>query len=171
VDFKSYVAATRVCADKRVPFRGLTLVNSRRPKTDKRQAWPAGPVFSAAEVRHNFAIWTREKPGIPGRQLHLYFCVRCKWAFRVDDRSGSVTPLDPNGNRLRQPEAAERLATFGVGPCPVVARLTGSARVTPLVPRREALRASLAALLHAMGRIWKGPNREAGDHLPRSATA
>jgi hypothetical protein len=130
VDFKSYVAATRVGSDKRVPFRGLTLVNSRKPKTDNKQAWPTGLVFSVAEMRHNFAIWALEKSGTSRRQLHRYYSVRCKWAFRVDDHSGSVTPL----------KAAERLATFGVGPCPIFTRLTGSARHTQLVTRREALR-------------------------------
>ena len=171
VDFKSYVAATRVGSDKRVPFRGLTLVNSRKRKTDNKQAWPTGPVFSAAEMRHNFAIWALEKSGTSRGQLHLYYCVRCKWAFRVDDRSGSVTPLDPNGNPVQGPEAADRLATFGVGPCPVFTRLTESARLTQVVTRREVLRARFAALLHAMGRVWKGPNREAGDDRPRLARA
>jgi hypothetical protein len=171
VDFKSYIAATRVGSDKRVPFRGLSLVNSRKPKTDNRQAWPKSQVFSAAEMRHNFAIWALEKSGTSGRQLHLYYCVRCKWAFRVDDRSGSVTPLDSNGNPIQELEAADRLATFGVGPCPVFTRLTGNARVTQVVPPREVLRVRLTALFHAIGRIWKGPNRNAGDDLPRSVRA
>ena len=168
MDFKSYIAATRVGSDKRVPFRGLSLVNSRKPKTDNRQAWPKSQVFSAAEMRHNFAIWALEKSGTSARQLHLYYCVRCKWAFRVDDRSGSVTPLDRNGNPIQELEAAERLATFGVGPCPAFTRLIGNARVTQVVPRQASLRAKLVALLHALGRMWKKPNAEA---FPRSARA
>jgi hypothetical protein len=170
VDLKSYVAATRVGSDKRIPFRGLTLINSRRPNTDNRQAWPVGPVFSAAQMRHNFTIWALERSGTSRRPLHLYYCVRCKWAFRVDDYSGSVTPLDPNGNPIQKLDAAERLATFGVGPCPAFTRLTAKARLTQVITRRKALRARLAALLHAMGRIWKGPNHEARNDL-RSATA
>jgi hypothetical protein len=118
VDFKSYVAATRVGSDQKVPFRGLTLVNSRKASTDNRQAWPVGPLFSAAQMRHNFAIWALERSGTSCGRLHLYYCLRCKWAFRVDDRSGSVPPLDLNGNPIQELEAAERLATFGVGPCP-----------------------------------------------------
>jgi CheY-like chemotaxis protein len=82
------------------------------------------------------------QPKIPGS----YYCVRCKWAFRVDDRSGSVTPLDSNGNPIQELEAADRLATFGVGPCPVFTRLTGNARVTQVVPPREVLRVRLTAL-------------------------
>jgi hypothetical protein len=171
VDFKSYIAATSVGSDKRVPFHGLTLVDSRKPKAGNRQAPPAAPVFSAAQMRHNFAIWALEKSGTSRHQLHLYYCVRCKWAFQVDDRNGLVTPLDPNGKPLQQSEAADRLATFGVGPCPVFTRLNESARVTQVVTRREALRARFAALLHATGRIWKGADHEARNDLPRSARA
>jgi hypothetical protein len=171
VDFKSYTAATRVGSDKSVRLRGLMLTNTSKPRTDNRQAWPATPFFSAAEMRHNFAIWALEKSAIPGRQLHLYYCVRWKWAFLVDDHSGSATAHDPNGNPLQQPEAADRLATFGVGPCPVFTRLTGNARVTQVVPRRAVLRASFATLLHAIGGMWKGPSGDAGDGLPRSVCA
>jgi len=159
VEFKSNVAP-RIGLDSRVPFRGLTLVNSRKPKAADRNARPAGPLFSAAEMRHNFAIWALEKPATSRRRLHLYYCVRCKWAFRVDDYSGSVTPLDQNGNPVREPEAAERLATFGVGPCPVLSRLTGSARLTQVVTRSDVLRGRLAVLFSAMSRIWRRPNRD-----------
>ena len=154
MEFKSNVAP-RIGLDSRVPFRGLTLVNSRKPKAADRNARPAGPLFSAAEMRHNFAIWALEKPATSRRRLHLYYCVRCKWAFRVDDYSGSVTPLDQNGNPVREPEAAERLTTFGVGPCPVLSRLTGSARVTQVVTRSEVLRGVLAALFLAGRQAWK----------------
>ena len=63
VEFKSNVAAPRVSLDSRVAFRGLTLVNSRKPKAADRNARLAGPLFSAAEMRHNFAIWPLEKSG------------------------------------------------------------------------------------------------------------
>ena len=168
MDFKSYVAATRVGSDQKVPFRGLTLVDSRKANTDNRQAWPVGPLFSAAQMRHNFVIWALERSGTSCGRLHLYYCLRCKWAFRVDDRSGSVTPLDRNGNPIQELEAAERLATFGVGPCPAFTRRIGNARVTQVVPRQASLQAKLVALLHALGRMWKKPNAEA---FPRSARA
>ena len=127
MDFKSYFAATGAESDKRVPFVGLTLVSYRKLKTDNRQAWPGVLVVSNIELRHNFAIWALEKSGTSGRRLHLHYCLRCKWAFRVDDRSGLVTALDLNGNPIREPEAAERLAAFGVGPCPALIGLTGNA--------------------------------------------
>jgi hypothetical protein len=155
VDFKSYFAATGAESDKRVPFVGLTLVSYRKLKTDNRQAWPGVLVVSNIELRHNFAIWALEKSGTSGRRLHLHYSLRCKWAFRVDDRSGLVTALDLNGNPIREPEAAERLAAFGVGPCPALIGLTGNARLTQVVPRQAFLRAKLVALLHAIGRLWK----------------
>jgi hypothetical protein len=159
MEFKSNVAASRVSSDSGVPFRGLTLVNSGKPKAAARNARPAGPLFSAAEMRHNFAIWALEKSGTSRRRLHLYYCVRCKWAFQVDDCSGSVTPLDQNGNPIQEPEAAERLATFGVGPCPLFSRLTGSARLTQVITDSDVLRGRLATLFYAMSRIWKRPDR------------
>ena len=155
MEFKSNVAAPpQLNLGNRVPFRGLAF------KTTARNARPAGPLFSAAETRHNFAIWALEKSGTSRRRLHLYYCVRCKWAFQVDDYSGSVTPLDQHGKPVREPEAAERLATFGVGPCPVFSRLTECARLTQAVPRSEVLRGRLAALFYTMSRIWRRPNRD-----------
>jgi hypothetical protein len=159
MEFKSNVAAPRVSLDSRVPFRGLTLVNSHKPNAAERNTRPADPLFSAVEMRHNFAIWALEKSGSSRRRLHLYYCVRCKWAFQVDDCSGSVTPLDQNGHPVQEPEAAERLATFGVGPCPVFSRLIGSARLTQVVTDSHVIRGRLGALFYAMSRIWKRPSR------------
>jgi hypothetical protein len=159
VDFKSYVAASRAGLDNNVPFRASVLENSRKPKRDDRKGGRADPLFSAAEMRHNFAIWALAKSALSRHQLHLYYCVRCKWAFRIDDNSGLVTPLDENSNPIPGSEAAERLATFGVGPCPVFNRFTTSAQITQVVGLREVFRGRLAALFHAMGRIWNGLDR------------
>ena len=159
MEFKSNAAAPRVGLDIRVPFRGLTLVNSRKLKATDRNIRTADPLFSVAEMRHNFAIWALEKSATSRRRLHLYYCVRCKWAFRVDDYSGLVTPLDQKGNPVLEPEAAEKLATFANGPCPVFSRLNESARLTRVVTRAEVVRGRLAALFHAVRRIWKRPNR------------
>jgi hypothetical protein len=156
---KSNVAAPLVNLDSRVPFRGLALVNSGKPNAADRSARPAGPLFSAAGMRHNFAIWALEKSGTSRRHLHVYYCVRCKWGFLVNDHSGLVTPLDQNGNPIREPEAAERVATFGVGPCPVFSRLTGNGRLTQVVAPADVPRGRLAALFYAISRIWKRSNR------------
>ena len=152
---KSNVAAPRVSLDSRARFRGLPLMNSGKPKAPGTTARSAGPRFSAAEMRHNFTIWALAKSGSSRRRLHLYYCVRCKWAFLVDDESVSVTPLDQDGNPLRAPEAGKRLATFGVGPCPEFSRLTRHARLTQLVTRADVPRGRLAAVFYAMRRIWQ----------------
>jgi len=155
VGFKTNVAARRVNLASRVPFRGLAPANSRKPNGPNTNARPAGPLFSAVEMRHNFTIWALEKSGTSRRHLHLYYCVRCKWAFLVDDYSASVTPLDQDGNPLRAPEAGRRLATFGVGPCAAFCPLTGNARLTQLVTRSDLRRGGLATLFDAMSQFWK----------------
>jgi hypothetical protein len=169
VDFKSYIAAARADLDNRAPSRSLNLVKSRK-KPEEGQVWPVGPGLSANAMRHNFAIWVLEKAGMSRRRFRLYYCVRCKWAFQVDNRSGSVTPLDEKGDPLRAFEASERLATFGVGPCPVLSRLTEGARLTQVVTRQEAFLARLATMFHNAGRMWKRPNRTR-NHLHHSAPA
>ncbi len=156
---KSNVAVPLVNLDSRVPFRGLALVNSRKPNAADGSVRPAGPPFSAAQMRHNFAIWALEKSGTSRRHLHIFYCVRCKWVFLVNDHSGSVTPLDQNGNPIREAEAAEMIATFGVGPCPVFKRLTGNRRLTQVLAPADVSRGRLAALFSAISRIWKRSNR------------
>ena len=158
MESKANVVAARITSD-RVPLRGMTLVNPRKPNDDTRNAQPGDPLFSAAEMRHNFAIWTLERSGTSRRRLHLYYCVRCKWAFQVENSTGSVMPLDQNGNPIQEPEAAQRLATFGVGPCPLFGRLTGSARLTQVITDSDVRRGRLATLFYAMRRIWKTSDR------------
>jgi hypothetical protein len=155
VGFKSNVAVPRVSLDSRVPFRGLAPVGSRKPNAPDTNAPPSGPLFSTAETRHNFTIWALEKSGTSRGRFHLYYCVRCKWVFLVDDYSVSVTPLDQDGNLLRAPEAGKRLATFSVGPCPVFSEAVANARLTQPVTRSDVPRGRLAAVFHAMSHIWK----------------
>jgi hypothetical protein len=165
VDFKSLVTVPRVGSDKQVPFQGLTLVKCREPQNYEKQIPYSGPVPGAAAMRHNFAIWALEKPGTSRRSLHLYYCVRCKWTFQVDDRSGAVTPLDQDGSPLQEIEAGKRLATFGVGHCPAFSRLTEHARLTRVVTRPEALRVRLTTLLFTVRRIWHRPRSPRRDLL------
>lgn len=169
MNFNSYVAAARADADNRVSFRGLSLVKPRKKAGDK-EVWIADPAPSATAMRHNFAIWALEKPEATRRPMHLYYCIRCKWAFQVDDRSGSVTPLDQNGTPTNASAAGERLVTFGLGPCPAFS-VTGSARLTKILTCQESLIRRLAALAYTMKRkLWKRPGR-LSDHLARSAKA
>jgi hypothetical protein len=93
-----------------------------RPRTPKRAQTASKGVpatvqvarlaFRPAELRHSFAIWSLKDEPALNRKLHLYYCLRYKWSFSVDDRQASVTPLDSNGRPLQLTEAADRLATF-----------------------------------------------------------
>jgi len=154
VELKSHVVRTGL--DSNVPFRGLALVKDRKPELSQKRAPSDAPIFSPAEMRHNFAIGPLEGGGHSERQ-HLYYCTRCKWAFGVDDRWTvvTVTPLDANGSPMQTSEAAERLATFALGPCPVFSRLTERPRLTQEVTLLETFRGRLAALISAGRRAWK----------------
>lgn len=80
------------------------------------------PLFSAVETRHNFAIEPLERYGRFGARRCLFFCVRCKWRFRVEGHM--VQAVDENGMALDESIARQRLASFATGPCPHFSRLT-----------------------------------------------
>lgn len=162
---RTHVTVPRVDPGQQVPFQGLTLVKCREPKDYDQQILDSRPIPAAAAMRHNFAIWALEKPGTSRRRLHLYYCVRCKWTFQVDDRSAAVTPLDQDGNPLREVEAAKRIATFEVGKCPAFNHLTENARLTRVVTRPEALGVWLATLFYTVRRIWQRPKQPRHDCL------
>lgn len=132
---------------------GLTLVKTRKPALPPKRR-PGVPGFSAAEIRHNFALWALEQDPGSKRRLHLYYCIRCKWAFSVDDRRGVVTPVDSSGKPIQGAEAAQRLATFSSGPCPVF-NLTRERRRTQKVVPIANFRERLAAFLMARREVWK----------------
>ena len=155
MQLKSHVV--RPAADSNLPFRSLALVKHHKPELSQKRAPSGAPIFSPAEMRHNFAIWALETDAVSKRRLHLYYCLRCKWTFRVDDRWTvvTVTPLDTNGSPIQTSEAAERLATFGLGPCPAFGRLTANPRLTQEVTGLETFRGRLASLISAGRRAWK----------------
>jgi hypothetical protein len=147
VELKSYVVAPRAPLGGNSGFRGLRLIRPRAPERPQRKAQARPPAFSSAEMRHSFAIWSLDEETAYGRRLHLYYCLRCKWSFSVDDRRGSVTPLDLNGHPVQGVEAAERLATFGLGPCPVFSHWIGNPRLTKQITAVETIRTRLVSLL------------------------
>ncbi len=71
-------------------------------------------------LHHNFAIWVMgRKPGWFKPQRYMYRCLRCKWAFMVnDEHSGSVRVADGTAGELNAAEEQRRLASFVEGPCP-----------------------------------------------------
>jgi hypothetical protein len=119
VEQKSHAVTPRLVLESNVRFRGLGSVEPHKPEVSQRNTPSGAPIFSPAEMRHNFAIWAWEKDATSERRRHLYYCLRCKWSFSVDDRRGSVTPLDLDGNPIQGAEVVERLATFDLGlECP-----------------------------------------------------
>lgn len=83
---------------------------------------------------HNFAIWVMgRKPGWFKPQRYMYRCLRCKWAFVVnDDYRGSLRIAADRASECTPEEEARRLATFAEGPCPGY-----QAENTPVVETRN----------------------------------
>jgi hypothetical protein len=69
-------------------------------------------------LRHNYAIWVMgRRPGWFKPQRYMYRCLRCKWAFMVNDHhSGSVRVAGDTD--INAAETQRRLASFIEGPCP-----------------------------------------------------
>jgi hypothetical protein len=153
VEVRSY-AAPSTDLDGIERLRGLALVKCNGPQRSHNHARSGGQIFSTAEMRHNFAIWPLDKAA-PRQHLLLYYCVRCKWAFRVDGRRGSVTPVDQNGQPIEGAEAAARLATFCLGPCSVFRRLAGGPRGNQKVAPTVTFSARVGALILAIRKAWK----------------
>jgi hypothetical protein len=113
-----------------------------------------GQCLQQPRLRHNFAIWAVKNNADTGAQRHLYYCLRCKQAFSVDDRSGCVTAVDSEGNTLQGSEAIRRLDTFSRGPCPAFSRLMGPRFTSKIIPIHSAHR-RLTDLTSAGRRAWK----------------
>jgi hypothetical protein len=88
-------------------------------------------------LRHNFAIWVMgRRPGWFKPQRYMYRCLRCKWAFMVnDDHSGSVRVA--GDKQISAPEAQRRLATFVEGPCPGYQEATAAIEQSNVVALRR----------------------------------
>jgi hypothetical protein len=94
-------------------------------------------------LRHNFAIWVMgRRPGWFKPQRYMYRCLRCKWAFVInDERRGSIRVAADKVAELSREEELRRIATFTDGPCPgyqsdaAAAEVSQAGNVIPL--RRE----------------------------------
>jgi hypothetical protein len=71
-------------------------------------------------LRHNFAIWVMgRRPGWFKPQRYMYRCLRCKWAFVInDERRGSIRVAADKAGELTREEELRRIAGFTDGPCP-----------------------------------------------------
>ncbi len=83
-------------------------------------------------MRHTFAIRAFEKPGLFKPRPYLYYCIRCKWTFRVNDRRGSVIAVDKAEQPVPAAENAKRIATFAEGPCPGSSQMLSARQFVPV---------------------------------------
>ena len=83
-------------------------------------------------LQHNFAIWVMgRRPGWFRPQRYLYRCLRCRWAFVInDERRGSIRCAADRANELTHEEEVRRIATFADGPCPGVQEAAGNTQVS-----------------------------------------
>jgi len=101
-------------------------------------------------LRHNFAIWFMGKrPGFFKPQRYIYRCLRCKWAFVVnDEHRGDLRIARDDGVELSTAEAQRRLATFEGGPCPgyqpAASRAAAHAPAARVIPLRKQITAAHA---------------------------
>ncbi|MDB5108026.1 MAG: hypothetical protein JWM69_967 [Candidatus Binatus sp.] len=70
-------------------------------------------------LRHSFAIKPLERlSGLFPPRRYLYYCIRCKWSFLINDgKRGVLTALGNDGVPLTRDEARRRCETFALGPC------------------------------------------------------
>ena len=144
----------RIVPDKVVQRHELALVSSGKVEFSPASLGPGLATFTAAEMRHNFAIWAVKNDADSRSQRQLYYCIRCKQNFSIDDTSGSVTPLDSRGYTLQGSEAKSRLDTFASGPCAAFSKLTRPRFTSKIIPIRSARR-RLTYLTSAGCRVWK----------------
>ena len=154
VELNKQIAEPRVGPDDTVQHHKLTLVASGTLELSPAQRWTGRAAFTPAEMRHNFAIWAVKDDVDSTLKRHLYYCVRCKQAFSVDDWSGCTTALDSHGAPLQGREAIKRLDTFSCGPCPAFSRLTAPRSTSNLIPIQTA-RGRFSDLTLAGWRGWK----------------
>jgi hypothetical protein len=101
-------------------------------------------------LRHNFAIWVMgRRPGWFKPQRYMYRCLRCKWAFVInDERRGSVRVAADSAGELTRAEEVRRIATFTDGPCPgyqhdaAAAEASQAGNVIPLRRENRSAKAS-----------------------------
>jgi len=102
-------------------------------------------------LRHNFAIWVMgRRPGWFRPQRYMYRCLRCKWAFVVnDERRGSVRCAADRAGEMTREDEIRRIGTFAEGPCPGYQEAAQSSeashQASNIIPMRRENRTRKAA--------------------------
>jgi len=102
---------------------------------------------SAADLRHAFLVKTLKKRGFFRPRPRIYLCLRCKYAFLVNERHGLIVALDRKAQPIPDPENSNRLATFAHGPCPARKSTTQSKLRETVALRKPKLSTALPGIL------------------------
>ena len=112
-------------------------------------------VSPPSTLKHNFAIWVMgRRPGWFKPQRYLYRCLRCKWAFVLnDERSGSIRAAADKAEELTREEELHRISTFTDGPCPgyqAATEVVEDSQPATVIPMRREIRRGKARNARAM---------------------
>jgi hypothetical protein len=146
-------AQPRIDREELVQRYTLALLKSSKVEFSPTSFCSGRSAFTSSEMRHNFAIWAANNHADIRQRRHIYYCIRCKQTFSVDERDGSVSALDSYGHPLKASAAAKRLHTFSGGPCPAFKGLAGSRLTSKIIPFQRARR--FTVLGSAGRRAWK----------------
>jgi hypothetical protein len=158
MELKNQTVVARVGPERMVQRHNLALVSAGKvefsPTRFGAARATAQTMFTSAEMRHNFAIWAVKNNADKRGHHHLYYCIRCKQAFSVNDSSGAVSLLDSQRNALQGSEAIKRLGTFRCGPCAAFTGFMGVGLTSKIIPIHSA-RGRLTYLAAAGRRAWR----------------
>ena len=103
-----------------------------------------------AMLKHDYFIEDLGQPaGWFKPHRHRYSCLRCRWAFIVEDR-GKISALNGDREALAEPLNSERVATFVDGPC-IPVTLGKVARPQPAINKAVVIRLHSAARRRSTG--------------------
>ena len=127
----------------------------RKPNFDvaARNVENSVPRGSAADLRHTFLVKTLKKRGIFKPRPNAYLCLRCRYAFLVNERHGLIVAVDRKAQPIPDPENSRRLATFAQGPCPALKSVTQRKRRETVEVPKPKLRLSPSGILSLIARI------------------
>jgi hypothetical protein len=119
----------------------------------KRNVESSTPRVSTADLRHTFLVKALKRRGILQPRPYVHLCLRCRYAFLINERRGSIVAVDRRAQPIPDPENSRRLATFAHGPCPALKSTTSRTRHETLELPKPRLRLSRSGLLALIARI------------------
>jgi hypothetical protein len=75
--------------------------------------------LAAGKLKHNFVIQLLKKSGFFQPQPYVYFCIRCRFTFLVNQTRGSVVAVNSGGKPLSDQEIRRVPQPFFKAPVPL----------------------------------------------------